>query len=151
MEERMVKLEFEFLSDGSCQIMNKNGCWTWSREQVIRGREMAHICCESRNEPPCDCICCQLLVAERKWRDTRPLFILFSREESHRPRVDDEGKITSDGVMGRITADSVYLTAYAKWPKGAKRLNDLEVGECIQGVEYRLSGTRGVYDVYRVL
>jgi len=66
------------------------------------------------------------------------------------PRTDDGGNIISDGLIGRVTEGNCYLTAYPKWPKGAKPVTELAVGACIKGVEYRLSGSSGVYDVYRV-
>jgi hypothetical protein len=146
----MEKLRFDFFEDGSCQVSNEQGLWTWSRDQVVRTREVARVCCQSRRAGPCDCTACQLMVAEREWRDQRPQYILFSTEEGPRPRVDDDGMITTDGVMGRIGPDNIYLNAYAKWPRGAKRLADLEVGERIKDVEYRLSGEKATYDVYRV-
>lgn len=66
------------------------------------------------------------------------------------PRVDAQGQIMSDGVIGRVTEGNCYLAAaYAQWPD-TRRPRDLEVGECIRGVVYALSGSKGTYDVYRV-
>jgi len=61
----------------------------------------------------------------------------------------DGDKIISDGVLGRVTEDNVYLTTYAEYP-GDMRPKDLETTESIIGVVFRLSGERGVYDIYRV-
>jgi hypothetical protein len=65
---------------------------------------------------------------------------------------DEEGNIISDGVIGRITEYNCYLTAYPKWPEENEYLRprDLKIGECIKKVEYSLSGSCGLYDVYRV-
>jgi len=77
-------------------------------------------------------------------------FILWDPKDNYRPMTDEEGnQIISDGILGRLTIDNVYLTAYANY-HGDKRPLDLKVGECIKGVEFHLSGEHGVYDVYRV-
>lgn len=80
---------------------------------------------------------------------TEAKFILWDPRDNFRPREDDDGNVVSDGVLGRMTQDNVYLTAYAEYPDN-RRPADLEVGESIKGVTYSLSGSRGVYDVYRV-
>lgn len=77
-----------------------------------------------------------------------PRFILWSTRDGA-PRCDDDGVIVSDGIVGRIGADNVYLRGYAAYPGGVRPL-DLAVGECIRGVQYSLSGSTGIYDVYRV-
>jgi hypothetical protein len=79
-------------------------------------------------------------------------FIIWDPKDGNGlPRVDpDTGAITSDGVLGRITEDNVYLRAYPTWPADAKPIAELEVGEPIFGVRYTLSGGSGFYDVYRV-
>lgn len=65
--------------------------------------------------------------------------------------MDEQGnEIVSDGVIGRVGPNNVYLTTYACYPKDAKALRELEVGECIKSVVFSLSGSRGVYDIYRV-
>jgi len=38
----------------------------------------------------------------------------------------------------------------AKFPKGCTSLDDLQVGQCVANVKYSLSGSKGVYDIYRV-
>jgi len=77
-------------------------------------------------------------------------FILWDPKDNYRPMTDEEGnQIISDGVLGRLTIDNVYLTAYANY-HGDKRPKDLGVGECIKGVGFNLSGEHGVYDIYRV-
>jgi len=76
-------------------------------------------------------------------------FILWDPKDNFRPREDDEGSITSDGVLGRVTVGNVYLTTYGEYPD-ERRPADLKVGDSIKGVKYSLSGSRGVYDIYRV-
>lgn len=80
------------------------------------------------------------------------LFIIWDPRDRHDglPRFDDSGKIISDGILGRIGPDNVYLTAYANYHKDERRPGDLEVGEHIDGVGFRLSGEHGRYDVWRV-
>lgn len=78
-------------------------------------------------------------------------FIIWdTRDGNGLPRVDDDGQIVSEGVLGRITENNVYLRAYPRWPEGAKPVSELEVGEAIKNVKYSLSGSSGYYDVYRV-
>ncbi len=74
-------------------------------------------------------------------------FILWNPAEPG-PHYDGE-HIVSSGVIGRVGPDNVYLTAYGVYPD-ERRPADLKVGEVIRGVEYRLSGQRGIYDIYRV-
>jgi hypothetical protein len=77
-------------------------------------------------------------------------FIIWDPRDNYRPRTDEEGnEIVSDGLLGRVGEDNVYLTTYAEYPRG-RRHTDLAVGECVKGVHFRLSGEHGVYDVYRV-
>jgi len=77
-------------------------------------------------------------------------FILWDCKDNYRPMTDEEGnQIISDGVLGRLSLDNVYLTTYARYP-GELRPADLEVGECIKAVGFHLSGEHGVYDIYRV-
>jgi len=66
------------------------------------------------------------------------------------PRRADNGAFISDGIIGRVTLDNVYIGVYAQWPDGAPSVQSLEVGQCIKGVRYGLSGSSGSYDVYRV-
>lgn len=83
-------------------------------------------------------------------KDDDKRFIIYPHGE--KPMRDEEGNIISDGAIGRIGSDNCYLTAYPRWPRdgGSKRLKELEVNECIRGVEYSLSGSSGIYDIYRV-
>jgi len=153
-------MKFEFRPHGSCLVSCEHGRWDWSKEHVIQACEVAKVCMESRQGPPCNCTACQLYVAYRDWKDNVPKFILHpsSVETRNRtdpnyndkPRMDEDGKIIGEGAIGRVTADNVYLTSYPEWPKGAKRLADLEVGEFIRAVRYSLSGSVGYYDIYRV-
>lgn len=146
----MEKLKFEFEKDGSCQVSNEQGTWDWSKEQVIQTCMVAKVCMESRRQGPCDCTACQLFVAFRDWKENVPKFILHSQtHHGYQPLMNEEGKIIGDGAIGRITELNAYLTAYPRWPD-EKRPADLEVGECIKGVFFSLSGSKGWYDVYRV-
>jgi len=81
---------------------------------------------------------------------TEKKFIIWDPKDNYRPRCDDDGNIVSDGVTGRIGEDNVYLTTYADYPPSSKKLSELEVGESIKKVRYSLSGSSGLYDVYRV-
>jgi hypothetical protein len=76
-------------------------------------------------------------------------FILWDPKDGYMPPRGDDGEFLSDGTLGRIGPDNVYLTAYAGYP-GQLLPKDLVFGGRIVGVEYRLSGSKGVYDVYRV-
>lgn len=78
-----------------------------------------------------------------------PKYILHSTKDNYQPREDDDGNIISDGAVGRITANNVYLTGYASYPDD-RRPTDLAVGECIHSVVYSLSGSTGIYSIYRV-
>ena len=75
-------------------------------------------------------------------------FILWNRDDGFSPR-RDAGEVVSDGVLGRIDADNVYLKVYADYP-GTTRPADLDVGGCLADVVFRLSGEKGEYDIYRV-
>jgi len=76
-------------------------------------------------------------------------FIIWDTKDNFQPRRDDDGVIVSDGVLGRIEEDNVYLAIYAEYPTSV-RPNDLPVGKCIKDVQFSLSGSKGKYDVYRV-
>ena len=86
-----------------------------------------------------------------------PKYILWDPRDGD-PRRAEDGEFISDGLIGRIGPDNVYLTTYADWPSvvlggGTKAwldYRDLEVGQRIRNVVYRLSGQKGVYDVWRV-
>jgi len=65
------------------------------------------------------------------------------------PRRDEDGEIISDGLIGRVGTDNVYIKVYASYTS-EPRIWDLEVGQHTPGVIFNLSGQRGVYDVYRV-
>lgn len=77
-------------------------------------------------------------------------FILWDPRDGIIPIDIDTGAIRTDGILGRITENNAYLTAYPEYPEEEKKLADLKVGECIIGVRYRLSGGNGWYDIYRV-
>jgi hypothetical protein len=75
-------------------------------------------------------------------------FIIWDPKDG-RPFREDGG-IISDGCIGRIGLDNAYLTAYGERERGSKPYNELEVGESVLNVTFRLSGQKGVYDIYRV-
>lgn len=75
-------------------------------------------------------------------------FILWDPKDGG-PRLDEEGKIVSDGVLGRLGEGNVYLTTYGEYPDD-RRPKDLDIGERIAGVRYSLSKSSGIYDIYRV-
>lgn len=77
-------------------------------------------------------------------------FIIWDNRDHYRPRQDDDGAITSDGLLGRLDKDNVYIRTYAQYPEGSKRVTELSVGESISGVKFQLAGQTGVYDIYRV-
>lgn len=76
-------------------------------------------------------------------------FIVWDPKDG-RPNRDDDGNINSSGLMGPTTLDNVYLSTYGAKPDGSKEYQDLEVGECVRGVKFSLSGSKGIYDIYRV-
>lgn len=76
-------------------------------------------------------------------------YILWDPKDGDPTRYGD-GQIVSSGLMGEITADNVYLSLYAVYPADQPCIHSLAVGECIRGVQYNLSGSKGVYDIYRV-
>lgn len=77
-------------------------------------------------------------------------FIIWDPRDGSPHRAD--GSLISDGLIGRVGADNVYLRAYPQWPSlvTSETLKELRVGACIRGVRYNLSGTQGTYDIYRV-
>ena len=76
-------------------------------------------------------------------------FIIWDTNDGPLPRRDDDGKIVSDGVVGPIDDDHVYITTYGSYP-GDKRPKHLEVGECITGVLFAYERQPWILDVYRV-
>ena len=86
----------------------------------------------------------------RNTDDAEDRFVLWDKKDGFAPRTDDDGNITSDGVLGRVDEWNVYLSTYAQYP-GDKRPHQLEVGERIENVTFSLSGSKGTYDVYRVI
>ena len=75
-------------------------------------------------------------------------FIIWDSKDGN-PRTKDGGWV-SGGLIGLVTLENVYLRAYGLRPEGSKPYEKLEVGECVAGVQFSLSGTTGSYDVYRV-
>jgi hypothetical protein len=89
------------------------------------------------------------IVGEEELMTENKAFILWDPKDGDPPREEDGGFRTS-GLVGVIGKDNVYFKAYAHYPS-EKRPEDLEhVGTRIQGVTFRLSCEKGIYDVYRV-
>ena len=83
-----------------------------------------------------------------KKSDSEKRFILWDPKDGE-PRKQD-GEFISDGVLGRVGLDNAYIRIYPEFPEGTNRPENLEVGESILEVTYRLSGSKGTYDIYRV-
>lgn len=75
-------------------------------------------------------------------------FIIWKQKDGT-PRTSGGGWV-SGGLIGLVTAENVYLRVYGVRPEGSKPYEKLSVGECVAGVEFSLSGSKGTYDVYRV-
>jgi len=75
-------------------------------------------------------------------------FIIWDSNDGN-PRTP-EGTWVSGGVLGELSPENVYLRVYARRPEGAQTFESLNVGECVRGVTYTLSGSKGTYDVYRI-
>lgn len=82
---------------------------------------------------------------------TKPKYIIHPKKfpADPDPIRDEDGAIMGDGAIGRVTEDNAYLSMYADYPDD-RRPRDLEIGERIQDVRFRLSGQSGNYDVWRV-
>ena len=148
-------MDFRFNRDGSCHVSNGQEEWDWSAEQVKHTLQVAKVCVESRRKTEkkglCDCTVCQLTKAYHAHKLDKPKFVVVETEHRLRSLWDELGQLQTEGVLGLIDEDNCYLTAYPRWPdKEERRPKDLEVGESIKGVVYSLSGSSGIYDVYRV-
>lgn len=75
-------------------------------------------------------------------------FIIWDPRDGQLRR-DETGELISDGLIGRVGPENVYLTTYGEFPD-ERRPIDLAIGECIRDVKYSLSGSRGTYDIWRV-
>lgn len=75
-------------------------------------------------------------------------FVVWDLRDGDSPWRGD-GSLISEGCLGRIGRDNVYLTAYAQYAD-ARRPWDLAVGGVLYDVVFRLSGQRGSYSVWRV-
>lgn len=74
-------------------------------------------------------------------------FIVWDPRDGH-VRYDDEGTPISDGVIGRVGEDNVYLTTYADYGNNPRHTS-LEVGQMTEAV-FSLSGSKGYYQIHRV-
>lgn len=73
-------------------------------------------------------------------------YILWDPKDGE-PRRDEDGAFLTDGLIGRIGPDNVYLTAYAKVLRTP--IAELHVGGVTEA-EFSLSGSKGTYRIYRV-
>ena len=69
------------------------------------------------------------------------------------PRRDSDNNIISDGLIGRVGPDNVYIKIYAEYEPNVKRdINrhlQLEAGQYVTAT-FSLSGSKGRYQVWRV-
>jgi len=143
------KFVFEHATDNRYYVRDANGAVQPLKPEAVADflQEAAH--CATAHDPAKECpnFCCVLARAvELQHRR----FILHSPlHHGYLPLRDEEGNVIGDGAIGRVGLSNVYLRTYAVWPDH-HRPEQLEVGECIKGVEYRLSGGHGSYDIYRV-
>ena len=149
----MSELQFRFNRDGSCLVSNGQEEWDWSAQQVKQTLQVAKVCVESRERTKkkglCDCTACQCTKAYHAHKLDKSKFVVVDCNTSS--LWDAEGQLRHEGLLGLIDEDNCYLTTYPKWPDWEdRRPRDLEVGECIKGAVYSLSGSSGIYDVYRV-
>lgn len=77
------------------------------------------------------------------------LFIMWDESRGSIPK-DEYGCICTSGLIGEVTEENTYLRYHGKRPEGSKRYSELNVGECVAGVKYALSESKGVYSIYRV-
>ncbi len=79
-------------------------------------------------------------------------YILWNRKRDGQfPPLDENGEeIISDGAIGRVDAENVYLKTYARFRPESKKLDELVRGERIKDVVFSLCGERAKYDVIRV-
>lgn len=86
-------------------------------------------------------------------RESSKRYILWNPRDG-RPRRNEEGEIESDGVFGRIGCGNVYLTAYpGEMTRSGRRakIADLEENTVVPiEATYRLSGSKGTYEIFRV-
>jgi hypothetical protein len=79
-------------------------------------------------------------------------FILWDANDGNPPR-DEEGGFLTPGLIGVIDEGNVYLRSYAHYlPSGNKGIvfpAALEVGQFTYS-EFNLSGSKGIYQVWRV-
>lgn len=80
----------------------------------------------------------------------QPQFIIWDPKDGQHPPADSDGSIISDGVIGRVGLDNVYLATYGQKPKGTVEYTDLQVGHRVRNVRFSLGDRDGYYDVYRV-
>jgi hypothetical protein len=77
-------------------------------------------------------------------------FIIWDRKDNYRPRTDEDGNITSAGVIGVVEEGNAYISIYGEMPDGSKPVSELKIGERSENVKFSLSGSSGLYDIYRV-
>lgn len=77
---------------------------------------------------------------------TEKMFIIWDQKDGE-PRRGDDGEFLTDGIIGRVGADNVYVRGYAAYREGDHE--SLEVGQ-FAVADFSLSGSKGTYRVYRV-
>jgi hypothetical protein len=82
-------------------------------------------------------------------KDSDKRFIIWD-EKDGRPHRDELFEFISDGLIGRIGLDNIYLISYGVRPDPRMSYAELEVGQAIHDVVFNLSGSKGRYSVYRV-
>jgi hypothetical protein len=80
-------------------------------------------------------------------------FIIWDAKDG-KPRFDEDGNITSDGLIGRVTGNNAYIKIYAEYLDNELTFDinhtpKLEIGEFTKA-KFSLSGTKGYYQVWRV-
>jgi len=86
-------------------------------------------------------------------------YIIWDSRRDGDPRRDEDGRIISDGIIGRVSADNCYMTTYAC----NKRRVDVSGGELPRTLDaldendyhplladFSLSGSKSTYEIYRV-
>ena len=89
---------------------------------------------------------------------TRRYIIWDPRDGNGFPRRDEDGNITSAGLIGVLTEDNCYLTTYAtgKRREGLVEYTPVSLDVLEENdhrpviADFSLSGSKGTYEIYRV-
>jgi hypothetical protein len=79
-------------------------------------------------------------------------FILWNPIESgvYKSPTKEKGRIISEGIIGRVTYENVYISVYPEYEPGHKNPRDLEINESLLDVVFHMCGTKTKVDLYRV-